>query len=144
METSKSTKSFLNTKLDIKIKLFALWTTLMFLFVYADLKAIYQTGTVEAILKGEIIGMKIDDFFLLSSSMLMSIPAIMIFLTIIMKPKINRVLNLIFPCLFIFVNIGTYFAPGKVWYYYVYFTSLEYIICLTIIWLSWEWPKIEK
>ena len=143
MARNKNMKELLNTKLDIKIKLFALWIALMFLFVYADLKAIYQTGTVEAIIKGEIIGMKINDFFLLSSAILMSIPAIMIFLTVILKPKLNRILNIIFPLLFIFVNIGTYFAPGKVWYYYIYFTSLEYIICVLLIGIAWKWPRNE-
>jgi len=130
-------------KLDIKIKLSALWISLMFLFVYADLKAIYQTGTVEAIIKGEIIGMKINDMFLLSSAILMSIPAILIFLSIFLKPKLNRIFNIIFPGLFIMVNTGTYFVPGKVWWYYIYFTLLEYMICIFIIWFAWRWPKKE-
>jgi hypothetical protein len=132
-----------DTKLDIKIKLSALWISLMFLFVYADLKAIYQTGIVEAIIKGEIIGMKINDMFLLCSAILMSIPAIMLVLSIFLKPKLNRVFNIIFSLLFVIVNTGTYFAPGKVWWYYIYFTSLEYLICIFIIWFSWRWPKKE-
>ncbi|MFO7656515.1 MAG: DUF6326 family protein [Bacteroidales bacterium] len=139
----KSTGMLSNTEINVKIKLSALWITIMFLFVYADLKAIYQTGTVGAIIKGEIIGLKIDQIFLLSSAILMSIPAIMIFLSLILKPKINRTINIIFATLFIIVNTGTYFTPGKLWYYYIYFTTIEYVISILIIWTAWKWPKNE-
>jgi len=140
----KSISIFSDAAVHVKIKLSALWITIMFLFVYADLKAIYQTGMVDALIKGEIIGMKIDQFFLLSSAILMSIPIIMIFLSLTLKPKINRIANIVFAFIFILVNTGTYFAPGKVWYYYIYFTSIEYIITLLIIWFAWKWPKNEK
>lgn len=143
MKTSTNAIGLSDTKLDIKIKLSALWISLMFLFVYADLKAMYQTGSIEAIIKGEIIGMKINDMFLLCSAILMSIPAIMIFLSIFLKPKLNRIFNVIFPLLFVIVNTGTYFAPGKVWWYYIYFTSLEYLICILIILITLKWPKTE-
>lgn len=141
MKTNIIAVSYTDTKLDIKIKLSALWISLMFLFVYADLKAIYQTGTVEAIIKGEIIGMKINDLFLLSSAILMSIPATMIFLSIFLKSALNRIFNIFFPLLFIIVNTGTYFVPGKIWWYYIYFTSLEYLICILLILFSWRWPQ---
>jgi len=144
METNNKTNDVLtNTEVNVKIKLSALWITIMFLFVYADLKAIYQTGTVDAILKGEIIDLKIDQIFLLSSAILMSIPAIMIFLSLILKPKINRTINIIFATLFIIVNTGTYFTPGKLWYYYIYFTTIEYVINMLIIWTAWKWSKNE-
>jgi hypothetical protein len=142
MDTKNKTTDILsNVRINVKIILSALWITIMFLFVYADLKAIYQTGTVDAIIKGEIIGIKIDQFFLLSSAILMSIPSIMIILSLILKPKLNRVLNILCALLFIFVNIGTYFAPGKVWHFYIYFTFIEFLILLSIIRFAWKWPK---
>ena len=142
MDTNTKTKdSFSNVAIDIKIKLSALWITIMFLFVYADLKTIYQTGTVDAIIKGEIIGMKIDQFFLLTSAILMSLPAIMIVLSVILKPKLNRIANIACGFLFIIVNTGTYFLPGKVWSYYIYFTFLEYLILAMILIFAWKWPK---
>jgi hypothetical protein len=67
----------------------------------------------------------------------------MIFLSIFLKPKLNRIFNIIFPLLFIIVNTGTYFVPGKVWWYYIYFTSLEYLICIFIIGFTWRWPEKE-
>jgi hypothetical protein len=142
MDTKNKTTDILsNVRINVKIILSALWITIMFLLVYADLKAIYQTGTVDAIIKGEIIGIKIDQFFLLSSAILMSIPSIMIILSLILKPKLNRVLNILCALLFIFVNIGTYFAPGKVWHFYIYFTFIEFLILLSIIRFAWKWPK---
>lgn len=145
MDTNNKPKvTFSNIAIDIKIKLSILWIAIMFLFVYADLKAFYQTGNVDAIIKGEIIGMKIDQFFLLSSAILMSLPTIMIILSLMLKPKLNRILNIVCALLFIFVNTGTFFVPGKVWYYYIYFTFLEYLILAMIIRFAWKWTKDEE
>ena len=145
MDNNKVQEKYINTKIEIKILLSVLWTTIMFLFVYADLKAIYQTGTVDAIIKGEIIGMKINQMFLFSSAILMSLPIIMIILSLIAKPMINRILNISIAALFIIINSMTYLIPneGSVWYYYVYFTMIEYIICIGIIILAIKWPKKE-
>lgn len=144
MNTNKKSKANLsNVEIDIKIKLSALWITIMFLFVYADLKAIYQTGTVDAIIKGEIIGMKINQIFLLSTALLMSLPTMMIILSLILKPKLNRIINIACALLFFFVNTGTFFTPGKAWNYYVYFTFLEYIVLAMILIFAWKWPKKE-
>jgi hypothetical protein len=135
---------FKDVSINIKLKLSALWITIMFLFVYADLKAIYQSETVNAIIKGEILGMKIDNLFLLTSAILMSIPSIMIIASLLLYPRINRIMNIIFGIFFILVNIATYFTPGEVWYYYIYFSSLESIICFLIIRYAWKWPKIGE
>jgi hypothetical protein len=109
MKTSKQTNDLCNEKVDIKIILSTLWVTIMFLFVFADLKAIYQTGMVDALRAGEIIGLKINQLFLFSTAILMSIPAIMVFLSLVLRPKINRVVNISVAALFIIINIMTYF-----------------------------------
>jgi hypothetical protein len=144
MNTKNQIKNtFKNTVIDTKLKLSALWIGLMFLFVYADIKTLYQSGVIEEIITGKIIGIQISNIFLLVSAILMSIPAIMIILSVLLKPQINRILNIVFASMFIIINIGTYFMPGETWYYYVYFTSLENIINITILWFAWKWPKQE-
>jgi len=74
----------------------------------------------------------------------LAIPALMIVLTIVLKPKISRVLNILFGSLFtlivILVGSGSFYA----WYsFYVFYAFLEAIVTALIVWFAWKWPKEE-
>lgn len=133
-----------DVKINVKIKLSLLWVAVMFFYVYADIKSLFKTGVLEDIIKGQILGMQINQFFLMSSAILMSIPAIMIFLSLILKPQVSRILNIVFASIFTFTIIGTYFMPGKVWYYSIYYSTLECIFNFLIIWFAWKWPILKN
>ena len=45
-----------DVKINVKIKLAGLWTSMMFLYIYADIKALFETGIIEQIMAGEIGG----------------------------------------------------------------------------------------
>ena len=47
---------FEDFKIDVKIKLSALWITLMFCYSYADVLGFYSPGNLAEILTGEIAG----------------------------------------------------------------------------------------
>jgi len=74
----------------------------------------------------------------------MSIPPIMILLSLILKPSINRWVNIIVSFLHILLIIVTRFVPAKIWYYYIYYQSIEAIFHSLIIWYAWRWPVQEK
>ncbi|HWR25665.1 MAG TPA: DUF6326 family protein, partial [Methanosarcina sp.] len=134
---------FQNEKVNVKIILSALWVVVMFIYVYADIKTLFQPEIPEQIISGIVAGMTISQSFLFAAAILMSIPAIMILLSLILKPSINRWLNIILSFLHIVLIIITRLVPGKIWYYYIYYQSLEAIIHILIIWYAWKWP-IQK
>jgi hypothetical protein len=137
-------KKFQNEKVNVKIILAALWIAVMFIYVYADIKTLFQPEIPEQIISGIIGGMTINQSFLFAAAVLMSVPPIMIILSLILKPSINRWINIIVSFLHILLIILTRFVPAKIWYYYIYYQSIEAIIHSLIIWYAWKWPLPEE
>ena len=105
-------------KVNVKIILAALWVAAMFIYVYADIKTLFQPEIPEQIISGIVSGMTISQSFLFAAAILMSIPPIMILLSLILKPSINRWVNIIVSFLHILLIIITRFVPAKIWYYW--------------------------
>lgn len=137
-------KTLQNEKINVKIILSALWVAVMFIYVYADIKTLFQPEIPEQIISGIVGGMTINQSFLFAAAILMSIPTIMIILSLTLKPSINRWVNIIVSFLHIILIIITRFVPSKIWYYYIYYQSIEAIIHFLIIWYAWRWPIQEK
>jgi hypothetical protein len=137
-------KTLQNEKINVKIILSALWVAVMFIYVYADIKTLFQPEIPEQIISGIVGGMTISQGFLFAAAILMSIPPIMIILSLILRPNINRWVNIIVSFLHIILIIITRFVPGKIWYYYIYYQSIEAIFHFLIIWYAWRWPIQEK
>ena len=137
-------KTLQNEQVNIKIILSALWIAVMFIYVYADIKTLFQPEIPEQIISGIVAGMTINQSFLFAAAILMSIPAIMILLSLILKPSLNRRVNIIVSFLHIVLIIITRFVPGKIWYYYIYYQSIEAVFHFLIIWYAWRWPIQEK
>ena len=133
-----------NEKVNVKIILSALWVAVMFIYVYADIKTLFQPEIPEQIISGTMGGMTINQSFFLAAALLMSIPAIMIILSLTLKPGINRWVNIIVSALLIVLIIVTRFVPGKIWYYYLYYQSIEAILHFLIIRYAWKWPVQDK
>jgi hypothetical protein len=125
-------------KINVKIKLSALWTSVMFFYSYADVLGFYKPGNLAELLTGEIGGVVITPEFLVFSAVLMAIPSIMIFLSLILPEKLNRGINIILSIIFIGVIIATLLMPGS-WAYYVFYAIVEVIIYVLIIWHAWKW-----
>jgi hypothetical protein len=137
-------KTLQNEKVNVKIILSALWIAVMFIYVYADIKTLFQPEIPQQIISGKMGGMTIDQVFFIAAALLMSIPAIMIILSLTLRPGINRWANIIVSALHIILIIATRFVPGKIWYYYLYYQSIEAIFHFLIIWFAWRWPVEEK
>lgn len=129
-----------NPKVNIKIKLAALWTSVLFCYVYGDYFQLYVPGKVDSLITGEN---NLDSpTKLLIASLVLAIPAVMIALSFFLNPRINRFLNVFFGIIFtlMMLLIGvTSFTP---WYsFYVFFAFLESLITISIVWFAWNWPK---
>ena len=83
-----------NFKVPVKIKLAALWCSVMFCYVYGDYFSMYVPNKVQDFINGKTL---LDSpLKLFAASILMVIPALMIFLSVAMKPQLNRWLNILF------------------------------------------------
>ena len=135
-------KPLADFRINLKLKLSALWTSVMFCYVYGDYFQLYVPKKVEQFMHGDTLLDSPLKLFL--ASILMAVPALMVFLSLILKPLANKWLNIIFGTIYtgIMVLIAvTSIAPW--WTFYVFLAILESIITATIVWHAWTWPKRE-
>jgi hypothetical protein len=142
MNTNKKTTKFLkDTKIDVKIKLSVLWATLMFIYIYVDIFRFFQPGELENILAGKVWIFEITQTWALSAMMMMTIPSLMVFLSLALKAKWNRWTNIIMGILHIAIAIGN--VIGETWAYYIFGGVVEVVLLSLIVWYAWKWPTQE-
>lgn len=129
-------------KINVKIKLSALWVTIMFFYTYADVLGFYKPENITELINGEIAGIQITPTLLFGMAVLMVIPSLMIFLSLILKAKINRWTNTILGVIYASIAFMTLFTTGN-WIYFLVFGIGEIIIAILIIYHAWKWPKQE-
>jgi len=65
----------------------------------------------------------------------------MVFLSLVLRPRVNRWTNMVLPVLYI---VSTAFsAIGETWAYYYFLSIAEVALLLLIIWYAWTWPTQE-
>ena len=122
------------------VKLAGLWTATMFLYAYADITHfVLQTGSLEEIISGELEGVGITPLFLFGTAVLMSIPSVMIFVSLGANPRVARWLNIMIGGLFTLMSGSTVVMPGDTWLYYRYYNLIEAILTGLVVWVAWRW-----
>lgn len=83
-------------KVHTKIKLAALWVSVMFCYIYADYFGLFSPGQLAAMNQGLIppLGRSTDGVMTFVSAV-MAVPSLMIFLSTALPAAPNRVLNLV-------------------------------------------------
>ena len=118
----KTIRVFEDVKVNVKVKLSALWIALMFLYTYADILGFYAPGNIEELISGESAGIRMTQELLLGSAILMMIPSTMVFLSLALQAKANRLVNMFVGIVYIVV-LGSIFLIGRNPAYYI---SLQY------------------
>jgi len=129
-----------NPKVNIKIKLAALWASATFCYLYGDYFELYTPDKVNSLIKGDN---NLDSpAILLLASIILAIPSVMVAASIFLKPKINRILNILFGTLFTLMMVFIGIISTNEWYlFYVFLAFLESIITALIVWHAWKWPE---
>ncbi len=129
-------------KINVRIKLSVLWASVTFCYLYGDYFELYVPRKVEGLLNGE--NMLDSPTKLFIAGFLLLIPALMVSLSVILMPTLNRNLNIIlgvFYTLFVFlVGLSSISAWRS---FYVFYAVVE--ICLTslIVWYAWRWERVD-
>lgn len=129
------------TKVSLKHKLTALWISFVFLYIYVDYFHLYMPSKIEDILKGRVFEFEITQGFLLIALASVTIPALMIFLSVILSSKINRFVN---------ITIATAYIPytlfnlaGEAWMHMVFAAIVEVILLCLIIYYARKLPNVD-
>lgn len=139
----KNRRVFEDVRINVKVKLSAFWIALMFLYTYADILGFYAPGNIEELLSGEIAGIQMTQGVLLGSAFLMAVPSVMIYLSLMLKPNANRLVNILVAMVYIVV-LGSTFLTGRNPAYYMLFAILKAVVLVLIVWHAWKWPEPEE
>ena len=127
MNTNSKTTEKEDVKINVKMKLSALWVALMLIYIYADILSNFKPGAIEKMMDGFMGPFPVTQGALLSASILMMIPAVMVFLSLALKPKVDRWVNIILGVLYTFVNIGNLIGETS-WIFYISLTPLQKLV----------------
>ncbi len=142
MNTEKSKQYELeDIKVNLKLKLGALWVSFMFFYIYVDYFHLYMPGKVEEIIKGQVFVFDITQGFLMVVLVLVSIPVLMIFLSVFLPAKVNRLTNIIVATILILYMLFN--LAGEAWVHMVFGAILEVVLLCLIIHYAWKWPCTE-
>ena len=135
--------SLVDIEINVKIKLALFWVALMFFYLYNDLLSFFKPGTVEELVGGSLEGIVFTQELLFGAALLMALPNIMIFLSLTLKAKLNRMVNIIVGIFHMVVLVGTMLVPGDLWVFYATYMVFEAVFIVLIVWHAWKWPKQE-
>ena len=126
-------------KIDTKVLLSTLWIVVMINMAYADILGLFIPGALEEVAKTAVsIGITIPQLMLIGAIML-EIPIAMIFLSRVLKFKVNRWANIIASVITIAYVVG----GGILYPHYIFIATVEVGCMLLIIWNAWKWTNPE-
>jgi hypothetical protein len=140
MNTNKMNSNNLeDVRVNVKLKLAAVWASFMFLYTYVDYFHLYMPGSMEDILAGKVFTFDISSLFLLIVMIFVAIPALMIFLSVALPAKVNRWVNIIIAALYIPYMLFN--LAGEAWVHMYFAAAVEVALLLLIIGYAWKWPE---
>lgn len=123
----------------VRLKLSALWASVMFLYVYVDVFAFYMPGTIDDILIGRVWEFDITQGWALGALALMAIPSLMVFLSLALPAVAARRANLVVASVYVLVSIGN--VVGETWAFIWLGSALEVTLLLFVVRHAWTWPR---
>jgi Family of unknown function (DUF6326) len=138
---TSNSKILEDERIGVRLKISALWIAMLFLFAYGDIFGFFRAELIEDVIAGEVSGIKITQVFLFAVSVYIAIASVMVFLTLVLKPRVDRWTNIVLPILYI-VSIAAS-VVGEDWAYFYFLSIAESAVLLLIIWYAWTWPKQE-
>jgi hypothetical protein len=126
-----------DTKINVKIKLSALWASVMFCYIYADYFGLFVPGALQSMLNGQMrpLGATTQGV-LLGTSLMMAIPILMICLSVALPPKLNRSLNIAVGAFYTGIILITMWS----WAFFIFYGVIEISLTSLVVYFAWRWP----
>ncbi|MBD8024814.1 DUF6326 family protein [Microbacterium gallinarum] len=128
--------------MPVRSKLAAAWTSFVFLYVYVDVLNFYKPGVLDGILDGFIWRFDISATLLTVFLASVSVPALMVVLSMTLPARANRTVNLVVAALLIPYSIFN--AAGAAWEWAAFYglsIGIEVLLLAFILRSAWTWPR---
>lgn len=137
---STTTRQFRDTEVDVKLVLSALWITMLFVFAYVDIFGFYRADVLDAALARKVAStdFEVNQLFLILTLAYVLVPILMVSLSLLLRPRVNRIANIGVSVLYVVSIIAS--CIGEDWTYYILGSVVEVILLGVIARLAWRWP----
>jgi len=137
---STATKQYRDTQVDVKILLCALWIAMLFVFAYVDIFGFYRADVLNAAIEGNVAttALAVNQVFLTSALVYILLPTLMVVLSLVLRPRANRIINIAVSLLYTVTILGS--CIGETWVYYLLGSTIEAILLVAIARTAWKWP----
>lgn len=125
---------------DGRTKISMLWIVVMINMAFADILSFITPGALAEMMTGTAGGIQLNQLLIFVFAVLIEIPIAMIFLSRVLKPKLNRVMNLVAGVISIVFVIG----GGSAYLHYIFIAAVEVLCMLAIMWMAWKLPSTES
>lgn len=129
-----------DTKIDIKIKLATVWASVTLCYLYGDYFELYVPQKTAGLMSGDNLLDSPTKLFL--ASVLLAIPAVMVFLSIQLMAATNRRVNIVLGVFYTSIMLliaVTSMTPWRA--FYVFLALVESVLTALITWYAIKWPK---
>ncbi len=134
---TRSSRALDPSPVNVRVKLSALWASMLFVFAYVDLFSLYRADFRADVEAGTIAGFTVGQGFLLGVTAYVAIPSLMVFLALVLRPAVNRIVNIALAVVYALTIVGG--AIGE-WGYYVFGSAIEVALLAGVAYYSWRWP----
>lgn len=124
----------------VRFKLSALWTALMFCYIYGDYFGLYVPGKLQGMINGTGPVGPVSEGTLVGTAVMLAIPALMVLLSLVAPASLARWLNIGFGLVYAGIMLLT--MPGA-WWFYLTLGVIEIALSLATVVVAWRWPRRE-
>src|SRR5262245_16700713 len=123
----------------VRLKLSGLWASVMFCYVYGDFFGLFRPGKLSSMLAAQTPLGPTTQGILLGFSIVMAIPSLMVFLSLVLRPGVSRWANIVFGVCYTGIMLA---AMTGGWSFYVFLGCIEVALTALIVWYAWTWPQL--
>ena len=131
-----------DSAMSIQGRISVLWGAATLLYLYGDVIAFYSPGGLQRMLDGNMGPWPVTPVLLLGVAIMMSAPAVMVALTVLLKPVASRWLNVVmgaaYTAIMLFTMVGAWRSDS---YFYLYLGAVEVVLTLLVVWYALTWPR---
>ena len=121
-----------------RIKIAALWASMLFIYAYVDLFSLYRADVRADIEAGKMFAFTIGQGFLLGATIYILVPSLMLFLSLVLSARVTRIVNIVVAVLYAVTIAGG--AIGE-WNYYILGSLAEVALLAGVVYYAWTWPR---
>ena len=135
---TKAHTTFEPFPVNVRIKISALWTAMLFVFAYVDIFSLYRPDFRAEVEAGEIGGFAVGESNIQAPTISIEIPTLRVFGALVLRPRVNRIANIALGIVYALTIVAG--AVGE-WNYYIVGSAIEIAALGAVVYYALTWPR---